>query len=50
MADKLIQDIPFSILDLAPITEGNHAGTTFKNSLLLAQRVEELGYQTVLAR
>ena len=45
MADKLIQDIPFSILDLAPITEGNDASATFKNSLRLAQRVEELGYQ-----
>jgi luciferase family oxidoreductase group 1 len=44
MADKLIQNIPFSILDLAPITEGNDAGVTFKNSLRLAQRVEELGY------
>jgi luciferase family oxidoreductase group 1 len=44
MADKLIQDIPFSILDLAPITEGNNAATTFRNSLRLAQRVEELGY------
>src|SRR3954469_114630 len=45
MADKLIQDIPFSILDLAPITEGNNAATTFRNSLRLAQRVEELGYK-----
>ncbi|MCF2518471.1 LLM class flavin-dependent oxidoreductase [Dyadobacter sp. CY351] len=44
MADKLIEDIPFSILDLAPITEGNNASVTFKNSLRLAQRVEELGY------
>lgn len=44
MADKLIQNIPFSILDLAPITEGNNAGVTFKNSLGLAQRAEELGY------
>ena len=45
MADKLIQDIPFSVLDLAPITEGNNAATTFRNSLRLAQRVEELGYK-----
>ncbi|GGM96987.1 alkane 1-monooxygenase [Dyadobacter beijingensis] len=44
MADKLIQNIPFSILDLAPITEGNNAGITFKNSLRLARRVEELGF------
>lgn len=41
---KTIPHIPFSVLDLAPITEGNTAETTFKNSLKLAQRVEELGY------
>jgi luciferase family oxidoreductase group 1 len=34
-----------SILDLAPITEGNTAATTFRNSLRLAQRAEELGYK-----
>jgi luciferase family oxidoreductase group 1 len=45
MEDKQIQNIPFSILDLAPITEGNNAGTTFKNSLRLAQHVEEMGYK-----
>ncbi len=45
MTGKRLQDIPFSILDLAPITEGNTAETTFKNSLKLAQRVEELGYK-----
>jgi luciferase family oxidoreductase group 1 len=42
---KLLQDIPFSILDLAPITEGNTAETTFKNSLKLAQAAEALGYK-----
>lgn len=45
MSEKLVHDIPFSILDLAPITEGNNAATTFKNSLRLAQRVEELGFK-----
>jgi luciferase family oxidoreductase group 1 len=45
MADKLFQDIPLSILDLAPITEGNTATTTFRNSLRLAQRAEELDYK-----
>jgi len=45
MAEKHIQDIPFSILDLAPITEGNNAATTFTNSLRLAQRVEKLGFK-----
>jgi len=44
MAGKKPQDIPFSILDLAPITEGNTAATSFKNSLDLAQRAEQLGY------
>lgn len=45
MEVKRIENIPFSVLDLAPITEGNDAGTTFKNSLRLAQRVEQLGYK-----
>ena len=44
MTDKKLQDIPFSVLDLAPITEGNAAATSFKNSLALAQRTEQLGY------
>jgi luciferase family oxidoreductase group 1 len=43
-ANRKLQDIPFSVLDLAPITEGNTAATTFKNSLKLAQAVEGLGY------
>ena len=29
--------IPFSILDLAPITEGSDAGQAFRNTLDLAQ-------------
>lgn len=45
MTDKLLRDIPLSILDLAPITEGNNAAATFRNSLRLARRVEELGYK-----
>lgn len=44
MTNKRLQDIPFSVLDLAPITEGNIAETTFKNSLKLAQAAEALGY------
>ncbi len=44
MAGKKPQEIPFSVLDLAPITEGNTAATSFKNSLDLAQRAEQLGY------
>ncbi|HZX71727.1 MAG TPA: LLM class flavin-dependent oxidoreductase [Rhodanobacter sp.] len=37
--------IPFSILDLAPVTEGSDAGQAFRNSLDLAQWGERLGYQ-----
>ncbi|MEP6645938.1 MAG: LLM class flavin-dependent oxidoreductase [Saprospiraceae bacterium] len=44
MANKRLQEIPFSVLDLAPITEGHNAATSFKNSLALAQRTEELGF------
>jgi luciferase family oxidoreductase group 1 len=36
--------IPFSILDLAPITEGSTAGQSFRNSLDLAQHGERWGY------
>ena len=42
---KQFKDIPISILDLVPITEGNTAETTFKNSLKLAQAAEALGYK-----
>ena len=44
MTGKQLQEIPLSILDLAPISAGNSAEATFKNSLLLEQRAEELGY------
>jgi luciferase family oxidoreductase group 1 len=37
--------IPFSILDLAPITEGSDATTAFRNTLDLARWGERLGYQ-----
>jgi luciferase family oxidoreductase group 1 len=37
--------IPFSVLDLAPITEGSHATEAFARSLDLARRAERLGYQ-----
>ena len=36
--------IPFSILDLSPITEGSDATQSFKNSLDLAQHAEAWGY------
>lgn len=37
--------IPFSILDLSPITEGSDAAQSFRNTLDLAQRGERWGYQ-----
>ena len=45
MLPQKLKDIPFSVLDLAPITEGGSAAQSFRNSLLLAQRAEELGYK-----
>src|SRR5690606_2319430 len=38
-------EIPFSILDLATITQGNTAADAFRNSLDLAQKAEQLGYK-----
>jgi luciferase family oxidoreductase group 1 len=37
--------VPFSILDLSPITEGSDAAQSFRNSLSLAQFGEKLGYR-----
>ncbi|MEP7316058.1 MAG: LLM class flavin-dependent oxidoreductase [Sphingomicrobium sp.] len=37
--------VPFSILDLAPIAEGNDAGTALDNALDLARHGERLGYK-----
>jgi luciferase family oxidoreductase group 1 len=36
--------IPFSVLDLAPITEGSNAGQALRNSLDLAQHAERWGF------
>ncbi|ALN91134.1 LLM class flavin-dependent oxidoreductase [Lysobacter gummosus] len=36
--------LPFSVLDLAPVTQGSHAGQAFANSLDLARHAEALGY------
>ena len=33
-----------SVLDLSPITQGSHAGQALHNSLDLARRAEDLGY------
>jgi luciferase family oxidoreductase group 1 len=37
--------IPFSVLDLSPITQGGTAAQSFKNSLDLAQHAERWGYK-----
>jgi luciferase family oxidoreductase group 1 len=37
--------VPFSVLDLSPITEGGDAGRSLRNSLDLARHVEALGYR-----
>ena len=37
--------IPFSILDLSPITEGSDAAQSFRNTVDLAQHGERWGYQ-----
>ena len=39
-----LANIPFSVLDLAPIVKGGTAAGAFQNSLDLARRVERLGY------
>ena len=40
-------NLPLSILDLAPIREGQTAGDSFSASVALAQRAEQLGYRRV---
>jgi len=37
--------IPFSVLDLAPVTEGSDAARTFAHTLDLARAAERLGYR-----
>ncbi|MFN2527147.1 MAG: LLM class flavin-dependent oxidoreductase [Candidatus Baltobacteraceae bacterium] len=37
--------IPFSVLDLAPITQGSDAAESFRNTLDLARHSEKLGYK-----
>ncbi|MEQ7801375.1 LLM class flavin-dependent oxidoreductase [Pedobacter sp. ASV1-7] len=41
---KLLNSIPFSVLDLATVIEGKTPADTFKNSLDLAQHVEKWGF------
>ena len=40
----LISPVPFSVLDLAPVSEGSSASQALANSLDLARHVEQLGY------
>ncbi len=40
-----IKDIPFSVLDLTPVFEGETAGDALQRTLNLAQTVEDLGYK-----
>jgi luciferase family oxidoreductase group 1 len=37
--------VPFSVLDLAPVAEGNDAGQALRNALDLARHAEALGYR-----
>ena len=37
--------IPFSVLDLSPITEGSDAAQSFRNTLDLARHTEQLGFK-----
>lgn len=46
MADKLA-DIPFSVLDLAPIVQGGSVADSFERSVALAKHVEALGFKRV---
>lgn len=41
---KTFQNIPLSVLDLAPIIEGGDATQSFQESVRLAQHVEKLGF------
>ena len=38
-------DVPFSVLDLAVIGAGSHAGAALNGTIELARRAEQLGYQ-----
>ncbi len=40
-----LANIPFSLLDLAPIVQGGNAADAFRNTVALAQHAERLGYQ-----
>lgn len=41
---SLLSNTPLSVLDLAPIRQGGTASETFNDSVALAQKADELGY------
>ncbi|UJL46230.1 LLM class flavin-dependent oxidoreductase [Virgibacillus sp. NKC19-16] len=41
---KTFNNIPLSVLDLAPVVEGSNPSESFKNSVYLAQHVEKFGF------
>lgn len=41
---RQLEDVPFSVLDLATIVEGESPADAFKRSMALAQHAEKLGY------
>lgn len=42
---KKLSEIPFSVLDLSPVFEGDTAADSFRKTLSLAQHAEALGYK-----
>ncbi|GAB4074669.1 MsnO8 family LLM class oxidoreductase [Barrientosiimonas marina] len=44
MSSKTFNNIPLSVLDLAPVLEGSTPKESFQNSVKLAQNVEKLGF------
>ncbi len=44
MSAKKLNDIKYSVLDLAPVVEGNTPADSFKNTVELAQLAEKLDY------
>lgn len=41
---KMLNDIPYSILDLSPVVEGGNVSNSLRNTLELAQHAEKWGY------
>ncbi len=45
--EKASKRIPYSILDVAPVSKGSSPAQTFENSLDLARHAESLGYERI---